>query len=153
LRVYCAPVKVTARLFLLMPFLILMVGVSAMARVGGGVLYLSGGHMHGHHQGEHRHGEHHHHEHDHGPLHGVPVHEHAPCSPRHVHLPLVEAPVVKSERASVEESARGGAGGGGPGAAVAVMVRPAEGLRVRFCAGPWRAQSRTERLRTTRIVV
>jgi hypothetical protein len=146
-------VKLPARLLLLVPFLILMVGLSAMARAGGGVLYLSGGHLHGHHHGEHRHGEHHHHEHDHGPFHGLPVHEHAPCSPRHVHVPLVEVPVVKSERASVEESAQGGAGGGGPGPVLAVVMRATPWLRVRSCTMPLRAQSRTERLRTTRIVV
>jgi hypothetical protein len=140
-------------LFLLMPLLIFMIGLSAMARAGGGVLYLAGGHGHDHSHGEHRHGEHHDHEHDHGPLHGLPVHEHAPCSPRHVHVPLVEAPVVRSERASVENAAQDGAGGGNAGVVAAVMVRPAEGLRVRSCETPWRGQSRTERLRTTRILV
>ena len=135
-----------------MPFLILMVGLSAMARAGGGVVYLPGGQGHGHSHGEHGHGEHGHHEHDHGPLHGVPVHEHAPCSPRHVHVPLVEAPVARSERASVEDSGEDGSGEDRPRAVVAV-TRLTPGLCDRSRPAPLRAQSRTERLRTTRIVV
>ncbi len=78
------------------------------------------------------------------------MHEHAPCP--HVHLPLVDAPVLKAQRAEVEAPTETHCGTSGScGARALVKCGP----RRRTTAPPvprW-AESRTERLRSTRLMV
>lgn len=140
-----------ARLFILVPLLVVLAAFSGLVRAGAGVLHL--GHVHSGDALPAHHGHDHDHEHDHSPLTAFPVHEHAPGIPCHVHLPVVEAAAPKAERASAPAEAVDDVGVDAPRVAMARRVWPAmdRGRAAKF-DGPGGLSS-VQRLRTVRLVV
>jgi hypothetical protein len=142
---------VRAQLAILLPLLAVLIGLSSIARAGGGVLHLPYDHTRD--SGHHKYGHHHQHDHSPAPAGQLPLHKDAPCMPPHVHLPLVDAAALKIQRAAVDEPVQTDIETDGHLAVSAPFTWPAPVSQARTLPAPWRSQSSTDRLRTTRMVM
>jgi hypothetical protein len=143
--------------FILVFLLTLLTIASGVARISGGIMTIAHEHAGGGAPSSrgHDHATHCHHHHEHVPLPvtDLPVHEHGPGTPCHVHFPVVESSAPKAERAAGPTAPSEDPGTNGPRAAPVPLTRPCMVCGVGALSPPVVGQSPTRLLRTVRIVV